>query len=171
VEPLPETPTEPVDYALLTAAYGGLLGTLAFAARHRRDEIDPILGPELLPLGAATFALSKTIVHEKVESWVRSPFVVEGESRRPKGRRLRYAVGELMTCTRCMGTWSALGLVALRLSRPSAGRTVTAVLAASAINDFLQTSFSWYKNEANLAEHGDEKLSAELREADRVNAR
>ena len=34
--------------------------------------------------------------------------------RKPKGRRLRYAVGELLTCTRCMGAWSALGLVALR---------------------------------------------------------
>jgi Protein of unknown function (DUF1360) len=171
VEPLEKTPTEPVDYALLTAAYGGLLGTLAYAARHRGDEIDPILGPELLPLGAATFALSKTLVHEKVESWVRSPFVVEGEQRRPKGRRLRYAVGELMTCTRCMGTWSALGLVALRLSRPAAGRTVSAVLAASAINDFLQTTFTWSQNEANRAGHDDAKLAAELRDPDRTNGR
>ena len=44
--------------------------------------------------------------------------------RKPKGRRLRYAVGELMTCTRCMGAWSALGLVALRVHSPPAGRTV-----------------------------------------------
>ena len=171
MEPLEETPTEPVDYALLTAAYGGLLGTLAYAASRRGDELDPILGPELLPLGAATFALSKTVVHEKVESWVRRPFVVEGENRRPKGRRLRYAIGELMSCTRCMGTWSALGLVALRMARPSAGRTVTAVLAATAVNDFLQTSFTWSRNEANLAEHGDEKLTAELNETGRGNGR
>ena len=34
--------------------------------------------------------------------------------KRPRGRRLRYAVGELLNCTRCMGAWSALGLVALR---------------------------------------------------------
>ena len=45
--------------------------------------------------------------------------------RRPKGRRLRYAVGELLTCTRCTGAWSALGLVALRLHSPAAGRTVS----------------------------------------------
>jgi hypothetical protein len=152
MEPLEKTPTEPRDYALLTAAYGSLLGTLAFAARRSEEDLDPILGAELLPLGAATFALSKTLVHEKVESWMRAPFVEEGEERRPKGTGLRYAVGELMTCTRCMGTWSALGLVALRLSRPSAGRAVTAVLAASALNDFLQSTFSWCKAEATAAE-------------------
>ena len=75
-------------------------------------------------------------MHEKVESWVRRPFVDE-ERRKPKGRRLRYAVGELLTCTRCMGAWSALGLVALRLHSPAAGRTVATVLAASAGNDLL----------------------------------
>ena len=64
-------------------------------------------------------------------------------ARRPKGRRLRYAVGELLTCTRCTGAWSALGLVALRLHAPATGRTVATVLAASAGNDMLQAGFSW----------------------------
>ena len=59
------------------------------------------------------------------------------QRRKPKGRRLRYAVGELLLCTRCTGAWSALGLVALRLHSPAAGRTVSAVLAASAGNDVL----------------------------------
>ena len=39
------------------------------------------------------------------------------DGRRPRGRRLRYAVGELLSCTRCIGAWSALGLVALRTAR------------------------------------------------------
>jgi hypothetical protein len=56
---------------------------------------------------------------------------------------MRYAVGELLNCTRCMGAWSALGIVALRLHSPPAGRMLTTVLAASAGNDFLQASFSW----------------------------
>ena len=81
-------------------------------------------------------------MHEKAESWVRRPFVDESE-RRPKGRRLRFAVGELLTCTRCTGAWSALGLVALRLGSPTAGRTVSTVLAASAGNDMLQAAFTW----------------------------
>lgn len=154
MEPLDQTPTRPVDYALLSAAYGSLLGTIAFAATRRRGATEPIATGELLPLGVATFSLSKTIVHEKVEAWVRRPFVVnEGTSeRRPRGRGLRYALGELMTCTRCTGTWSALGLVALRLTQPDAGRTVISVLAAAGINDFLQSSFAWSRAGASIAE-------------------
>ena len=71
---------------------------------------------------------------------MRRPFVDEARGK-PKGRRLRYAVGELLMCTRCAGAWSALGLVALRLHAPTAGRTVTAVLAASAGNDLMQAGF------------------------------
>jgi hypothetical protein len=138
VEPVEHTPTEPTDYAALSAVYGTLLATTALSARRR----DPIPTAELPALAAASFALSKLVVHEKVESWMRRPFVDE-TSRRPKGRRLRFAVGELLTCTRCTGAWSALGLVALRLHAPSAGRTVSTVLAASAGNDMLQAAFSW----------------------------
>ena len=73
-------------------------------------------------MAAATFALSKLIVHEKVESWVRaSRSSRRGRGAPPKGRRLRYAVGELLTCTRCTGAWSALGLVGLRLHSPHDG--------------------------------------------------
>ena len=55
----------------------------------------------------------------------------------PKGRGLRYVAGELLTCTRCLGTWSALGLVGLRVARPREARLVAGVLATSAVNDFL----------------------------------
>jgi hypothetical protein len=144
LEPVDRTPTEAVDYAALSAIYGALLAGTAYSARHK----PAIPTPELPALAAASFALSKLVVHEKVESWIRQPFVDEGR-RRPKGRRLRYAVGELLTCTRCMGAWSALGLVALRLHSPAAGRTVTSVLAASAGNDLLQAGFSWLCAHAN----------------------
>jgi Protein of unknown function (DUF1360) len=146
VEPVEQTPTEVADYAAISALYGSLLAGLAYSARER----EAISGAELVPLSAATFALSKLIVHEKVETWLRQPFVEERpEGKRPRGRRLRYAVGELLNCTRCVGAWSALGLVALRLHSPAAGRTATAVLAASAGNDVLQTAFSLLCARAN----------------------
>ena len=84
---------------------------------------------------------------------MRRPFVDE-RRREPKGRRLRYAVGELLTCTRCTGAWGALGLVALRIHAPAAGRTVTAVLATSAGNDLLQAAFSYLCAHANAERQG-----------------
>jgi hypothetical protein len=136
------TPTEPVDYAAISAGYGALLGALVLASREREEDV-PLDPSEIVPLGAAAFALSKLVAREKVESWVREPFVEERAdgTRRPKGRRLRYAVGELLTCTRCVGAWSALGLVGLRVLRPREARVVTTVLAVSAGNDFLHAGF------------------------------
>jgi len=141
-----QTPTEAVDYAALTSVYGALLGAAAVSTRDR----EPVGYGEVPVLAAATFALSKLIVHEKVESWIRQPFVDEQPGRRrPKGRRLRYAVGELLTCTRCTGAWTALGIVALRLHAPATGRTVATVLAASAGNDMLHAAFQWLCAGAN----------------------
>src|SRR4051794_19317733 len=136
MDPVEQTPTEPVDYAAISATYGALLGTLVLAARDRGEDLRPA---EFLPIGVAAFALTKAISREKVETWVRRPFVEESsdDDRRPKGRRLRYAVGELLTCTRCLGAWSALGLTALRVTRPRESRVVTTALATSAVNDFL----------------------------------
>jgi hypothetical protein len=141
MRPVEETPTKPADYAALSAGYGALLGAVVLGGRERAE---PMVRGEIPTLGLATFALSKLIAKEKVESWVREPFVEETpHGRRPKGTRLRYAVGELLTCTRCVGAWSSLGLVALRVTRPREAKVVTAVLATSAVNDFLQAGFAW----------------------------
>lgn len=147
MEPISETPTDPSDYAALTLTYVSLLSALAYASRSQPR----VEGAEIGTLTVATFALAKLIGKEKVESWVRAPFVEETpEGKRPKGRGLRFAVGELLSCTRCLGAWSALGLVGLRMASPETSRTVNAVLAASAGNDFMQTSFAWLTSRADV---------------------
>ena len=159
MRPVGQTPTESSDYAVLTGVYGALLGATAVSARGR----EPVPHAELPVLAAATFALSKLIVHEKVETWLRQPFVDEEGGRRPKGRRLRYAVGELLTCTRCTGAWSALALVGVRLHAPATGRTLAAVLAASAGNDMLQAGFSWLCAGAATRENTADRPTAVVR--------
>ena len=155
MRPVSETPTEPTDYALLSAAYGLMLAGTALSARGR----EPIERAEIPALAAATFTLSKLIVKEKAESWIREPFVDERpDGKRPKGRRMRYAIGELLTCTRCMGAWTALALVGLRLHAPGTARTVTTVLAASAGNDMLQAGFSYLCSRATTQERQAERL-------------
>lgn len=95
-------------------------------------------------LALATFSLSKALTKEKIGTWVREPVVhqpPDGE-RRPRGRGLRYALGELLTCSRCLGTWSSLGLIGLRVTTPREGQMVTRILAVAALNDFLQAGFT-----------------------------
>jgi hypothetical protein len=57
-----------------------------------------------------------------------------------------------VTCTRCVGAWSALGIVGLRLASPESGRTMTNVLAASAANDWLQAGFKLLTAHVNRVE-------------------
>ena len=140
---------EPEDYAAINAVYAILLGAVVYASRERVKN-DPIRNSELLPLGAATFAVSKVIAREKIGTWVREPFVEDAShGGSPRGRRIQRALGELVTCSRCMGAWSALGVVGLRMASPDAGRLVASVLATSALNDWLQASFAWLRGKAN----------------------
>jgi Protein of unknown function (DUF1360) len=141
----------PRDYAALNAVWVGLAAGLVAATRGRASK-DPIRTSELIPLSAATFALSKAVARERIGTWVREPFTDDETHRRPEGGRLKRAIGELVTCTRCVGTWSALAIVGLRVANPDAGRTVSATLAASAANDWLQAGFRRLCNAADASE-------------------
>ena len=148
---LDDKPATATDYAAVTAGWATLLGAVLVAARERSD--DPVRPAEAVPLGVAAFALSKLVAKEKVEAWMREPFVEQtADGRRPKGEGLRYVVGELLTCTRCVGMWSALGLVGLRVVRPRESRVVNAVLGAAAVNDVSQAAFTWLTARTTVSE-------------------
>jgi hypothetical protein len=157
------TPVSSTDYAALSAGWAALLGAVLVAARDKGDE--PVQSIEILPIGLASFALAKLVAKEKVDAWVREPFVEEHASGpEPKGSGVRYAVGELITCTRCVGVWSALGLTALRVIRPREARVVNAVLGASAVNDVAQAGFSWLCAKANAGTAPGEQPAPATRE-------
>jgi CheY-like chemotaxis protein len=141
------------DYAALALVFvAGLTSVIAVARRHPDTaRIEP---HELPALALATFALADTVAREKVSTWLRRPFVIEDNEHRPiapKGRGLRHAIGELLTCTRCVGTWSGLLLVGLRTASPSAGRTSANVLALAGANDLMQSGFRLMVERANRA--------------------
>ena len=132
----------PAEYASLNAVYALALGGLVYGTRKREEDVMAVLGGELIPLTAATFTLSKMIARERIGTWVREPFVDDPAGRkRPRGGSVRRALGELVTCSRCVGAWTALGLVGLRIAHPRAGRTATAVFAVAGFNDFAQAAF------------------------------
>lgn len=129
----PASATGPGDYAALEAVFlGGLLGVIALAQRRERDGSHAVPPGELPVLAMATFALADVLAKEKVSTWLREPFVREDAEHKPveaEGDGLGRAIGELLTCTRCVGTWSALALVGVRTAYPAAGRAAANVLA------------------------------------------
>jgi len=96
---------------------------------------------KIAALGAATFKAARTISRDEVGSFIREPFV-EGDGQDPvETGDLRQAIGELVTCSRCVGTWVAAGLTTTQVVAPRFGRLLTWSLAAAGVNDFLQAGF------------------------------
>lgn len=151
----PPTASGPAAYAALEAVFAsGLLGLIALTRRREHDGTPAIPRDELPLLAMATFALADVLAKERISTWIREPFVVEGADHKPvgpEGSGLRAAIGELMTCTRCVGTWSALGLVALRTASPASGRAAVRVLALAGTNDLMQSGFRLLAERTNRA--------------------
>ena len=143
------------DYAILEAVFAaGLAGLAALTRKREAAGVRAIPLRELPVLAAATFALADVVAKEKVSTWLREPFVEETADHKPvhpDGSGLRYTIGELLTCTRCVGTWSALALVGLRTASAPAGRAVSTVLALSGANAVLQSGFRLLAERAELA--------------------
>jgi hypothetical protein len=141
---------------VLVATYSGALATAGLLARLLNRDVATSSGLDFALLAAANFKAARTISRDKVTSFVREPFVegdaYDGEEERPAGEGLQRAVGELVTCTRCIGTWTAAGLTSIQILAPRFGRLLTWSLAASAANDFLQAGFSALTEKANELE-------------------
>jgi hypothetical protein len=153
-----DAPTRPYRaYATILGTYlSGLAATAALARRLDRDPRSHS-GLDLATLGLATFKAARTLSRDEVTSFMRIPFV-EGEPHDGEGEHpvesgdMTQAIGELVTCTRCVGTWAAGGLVWTQVLAPRFGRILTWTLAAGAINDFLQAGFATLTHKANELE-------------------
>ena len=152
VQQKPPYPT----YAALVGVFGlGMSGLAAIASRRGRrpEQLRPL---DLAILSAATFKAARTVAHDDVLSFLREPFVQgeahEGDERPVEDGGTRQAIGELLTCSRCIGMWAAAGVVGVHTIAPRSGRLLTWSLAASAANDFMQAGFSALTSKANELE-------------------
>ena len=143
-------------YAALVGVFGlgmsGLAGIASLRGR-RPEQLRPL---DLAILSAATFKAAHTVAHDEVLSFIREPFVQgkahEGDEKPVEDGGTRQAIGELLTCSRCIGMWAAAGVVGLHTVAPRSGRLLTWSLAAAAANDFLQAGFSALAAKANELE-------------------
>jgi hypothetical protein len=134
-------------------AYATIMGTFA-AGLAGAGGLARVLGRnpacqtplDLVVLSAASFKASRTLARDEVTSFVREPFVRgsahTGEGEEPVEGGMHQAIGELVTCSRCVGTWAAAGLAATQILAPRFGRLLTWSLAAAGANDFLQAGFT-----------------------------
>jgi Protein of unknown function (DUF1360) len=143
-------------YASIVAAFAGGLAAAGGLGRLLGRDPREESALDLVVLGLATFKASRTIARDEVTSFVREPFVAGeahegGEEPIPSGD-MRQAIGELVTCSRCIGTWVAGGLATTQVLAPRFGRLLTWTLATAGVNDVLQAGFTALANKSNELE-------------------
>ena len=141
-------------YAAIMGVFAGGLGTAGLLARAlgRNPACQSPL--DLVVLSAATFKGARTLARDEVTSFLRDPFVRghahTGENEEPvQSGDWEQAIGELVTCSRCAGTWVAAGFATTQILAPRFGRLLTWSFAAAGINDFLQAGFNALRHKAD----------------------
>jgi hypothetical protein len=150
-----ERPPYEAYAAIMSLFLGGLAGT-GLAARALGRQPSEHTSLDLVTLAAANFKAARTLARDEVTSFLREPFVRsyahEGDEEPARGGA-RQAIGELVTCTRCVGTWTAAALAATQVLSPRFGRILTWTLTAAGANDFLQAAFAALTAKANELEN------------------
>jgi hypothetical protein len=143
-------------YATIMGVFVGGLGLAGIGARalDRNPACQSTL--DFVVLSAASFKAARTFTRDEVTSFLREPFVEgdahEGDEDPVDSGDYRQAIGELVTCSRCVGTWAAACLASTQILAPRFGRLLTWSLAAAGVNDWLQAGFAALTEKANELE-------------------
>jgi len=146
-------------YAGIMATFAGGLAAAGAVAKLLGRDAREHTTLDLAVLALASFKASRTISNDEVTSFMRDPFVEgkakEGGEEPVESGDLRQAVGELVTCSRCIGTWVAAGLAGTQIIAPEFGRLLAWTLATAGANDWLQAGFAALTSKANELEQRD----------------
>jgi hypothetical protein len=162
--------------------YSGLTGVFLalFAGFHllrRPKSGDAAAHPDLEPfdlalLGLSSYRLGRMVSYDLVMEPYRSPFTEtvpdptgEGETVAPKGVGWRRAVGDLIACPICVGTWiSAILVYGLEVA-PRPTRTMLAIMGATGLAELLNalTEMLGWSGQANRERAGTEALAKRRR--------
>jgi hypothetical protein len=141
---VPESQPRPLAYyALLIGLYNALYGLFLLLYRRKQDRLEEITPLDLTMLGLATLRVSKAISEDEITAVLRKPLVKADENgRRPRGQGLRWALGKLVLCPTCTGTWVAAALGYALYLFPWATRPLLAIMSASGMEQFADALLS-----------------------------
>ena len=139
-------PDKLAGYAALLTVYGSLVaGFSVFMRRTGRRLPERVEPADVALLGVATFKLSRLISRDAVTGVVRAPFTTRRASAvgpevhdKPRGRGMRRAIGELLTCPFCISQWLGTLLAGAFVVAPRATRVAAATLSAVTVADAMQ---------------------------------
>jgi hypothetical protein len=149
-----ERPLAPYVGTMVT--YGGSVALLAGVGAVAGARLPETVSPwDVTLLGVATYKVSRLVAKDTVTAPLRAPFTEfqgpQGEAEpaeQVRGRGLRHAVGELVSCPFCLAQWVATGFAAGLVFAPQATRVVAATFTAVAASDMLQNAYALLQQKA-----------------------
>ena len=159
----PDQRPDQENQATKWALMGLFLGTVAaFSTRALRRGQELELRPlDLLLLGLSTYRAGHLVAYERVAQPLREPFTQTrpdasgaGETVVAEGTGARRALGELLSCPICVGTWVAAGLVYGLHLAPRPTRVFLAIMGttgAAEVVSSLTEALAWSARAARKA--------------------
>jgi Protein of unknown function (DUF1360) len=151
------------NQATKLALMGLFLGSLAtFSTRALRRGHELQLRPlDLVLLGLSTHRVGHLVAYERVAQPLREPFTETGpdasgagETVVAEGTGARRALGELLSCPICVGTWAAAGMVYGLYLAPRPTRLFLAIMGATGAAEVVSTfteALTWIARAARKA--------------------
>jgi len=143
---------ERAAYLTLTGLFFGIFALFS-SRRRRKSDVENLKSRELVMLGFATYRLGHLISFDKVTEPLRLPFTETKMDEfgaamtvEARGEGVRRAIGELISCPICSGTWAAAALVYLVNLFPGPGRVFITMLGAIGMGEMLHAlseQLSW----------------------------
>lgn len=132
----------------LMTLFLGILGTFSLRVMRRGEVLN--LSPfQLLLLGLSSYRVGRMMAFERIAAPLRAPFTdtIPDESGAGEtvvatrdGSGVRSAIGELLTCPVCFGTWAAAGLVYGLHFAPRPTRVLLAVLSTTGVAEIAYSA-------------------------------
>jgi hypothetical protein len=137
------------SYLGTLAVYALTTGAMALLGRRLRDQAPAIGFADLALMTITTHKTSRLIAKDPVTSPLRAPFTRFSGTSGPavvseevRGKGIRHAVGELITCPFCTAQWVATAYAAGLVFAPQATRLAGATMTAVAGSDWLQLAYA-----------------------------
>ncbi len=135
-----------ITYTSLSSLFLTLFSLMSLLAQKKRKKVE--LQPlEVMQLAFATYRLGRLVSYDKVFETYRAPFTETvadpsgaGKTVVPKGRGMRRAFGELISCPICVGTWFAAGLVYGLTFWPQPTRLFIQIMSTIGIAEFINAA-------------------------------
>jgi hypothetical protein len=128
-------------YLALVGLFLSLFATFSTRLMRGRGEVTPL---DVALLGMATFRAGRMVAYDQVLGPVREPFTETrpdesgaGDTTVPEGRGAQRALGELLSCPICAGTWIAAILTYGLHLLPGPTRVLLTILSAAGAAELL----------------------------------